>query len=145
MYQGPMYFSFGEGGGVLYFCYFHCVPVKFSLSSQHVFKFSMYSPNMFPIALDFIPYSLLQILLLKTYISNPMEEFTYIYLGLSDFIFIYFDELNKDAHHKKEKIKKLWGFSQPINISRNILSCSITSTKSFIILHYNSQLEPIHK
>jgi hypothetical protein len=38
-----------------------------------------------------------------------MEEFTYIYLGLSDFIFIYFDELNKDAHHKKEKIKNFGG------------------------------------
>jgi hypothetical protein len=71
--HNPIYlvlFSFGDGRGVLDFVVLnapssHYVPIKFSMDFKHVPQVLNVLPNMFPISPLFVPYDVLNIVLLE--------------------------------------------------------------------------------
>jgi hypothetical protein len=110
--NGPSIFVFfGEGGGMLDFFGSQCVSIKFPLGFQHVPNST--SHYLISFALSFT---------LMTYISSWKERDCNMYiLGLFKAWLIFFWQPNQWCPSQNQiKKKKLWGFTQLINMSHSI-------------------------
>ncbi len=90
MNASQVFFSFGGRGEVLDFCCSQCVPIKFSMHSQHVPLVPNVFPDTLPMVPDFTPISFALSFTLATYISSPKEEITtYLFWVCSKLYFIF--------------------------------------------------------
>jgi len=98
--QGAQVFSLlGEGGGVGFLNLSHCVPVKFTMGSQHVPNSSSLYPISFAISFTLV-----------TYITSPKEEHTtYLFRDYPKVDLFFCDSPIKDAHHAR------WGRHNYLN------------------------------
>jgi hypothetical protein len=122
--ETPVFFSFGGRVEVLDFCCSQCVPIKFSMHSQHVPLVPYAFPNMLPMVPDFTPISFARSFTsFATYISSPKEEITtYLIWVCSKFYFIFiFWWANQRCPFSKGKNLNFLGSLQLINMSHNTL------------------------